>query len=191
LAKFGYGVLNKGWTIMNVTRLLVLGTIRYLGTAHGYAVRRQLDDWRVETWTTVRSGSVYHALGQLHKEEKLATCGSEAGARGAERTVFSLTPSGETEFFSLLEKALGSFDLPQLSAGIAFLGQLPPSRAQSLLASLHERLTANKVFLQKLAETMPNDQAVPRTADLLDLWAGNLEATARFVARLKSKNISE
>ncbi|MGY3693042.1 DNA-binding PadR family transcriptional regulator [Bradyrhizobium sp. USDA 3240] len=177
--------------MMNVTRLLVLGTIRYLGTAHGYAVRRQLDDWRVETWTTVRSGSVYHALGQLHKEGKLATSGSEAGARGTERTVFSLTPNGTTEFFSLLEKALGSFDLPELSAGIAFLGQLPPQRAQSLLASLHERLNANKEFLQKLAENMPNDQAVPRTADLLDLWASHLEATARSVARLEMKIASE
>lgn len=176
---------------MNVTRLLVLGTIRHLGTAHGYALRRQLDDWRVETWTTVRSGSVYHALGQLHKEGKLATCGSEAGARGTERTVFSLTPDGETEFIFLLEKALGSFDLPQLSAGIAFLGQLPPDRAQSLLMSLYDRLTANKVFLQKLAENIPNDQAVPRTTDLLDLWASNLEATARSVARLKSKIASD
>jgi hypothetical protein len=102
-----------------------------------------------------------------------------------------LTPSGETEFFSLLELALESFDLPQLSAGTAFIGQLPPGRAQSLLASLHERLTANKVFLQKLAENMPNEQAVPRTADLLDLWVGNLEATARSVDRLKSKIASE
>lgn len=176
---------------MNVTRLLVLGTIRYLGTAHGYAVRRQLDDWRVETWTTVRSGSVYHALGQLQKEGKLATSGSEAGARGTERTVFSLTSKGETEFFSLLEKALGSFDLPQLSAGIAFIGQLSPDRSQSLLVSLHERLNANMGFLQKLAEDMPNDQAVPRTADLLSLWAGHLEATAQSVARLRSKLASE
>lgn len=176
---------------MNVTRLLVLGTIRHLGTAHGYAVRRQLEDWRVETWTTVRSGSVYHALAQLHKEGKLETSGSEVGERGAERTVFSLAPDGETEFFSLLEKALGSFDLPQLSAGIAFLGQLSPDRAEDLLASLYERLNANKEFLQKLAEGMSDDQAVPRTGDLLDLWAGYLEATARSVDRLKSKIVSE
>lgn len=170
---------------MNVTRLLVLGTIRHLGSAHGYAVRRQLDDWRVETWTTVRSGSVYHALGQLQKEAKLATSGSEAGARGAERTVFSLTPSGETEFSSLLEEALGSFDLTQLSAGIAFLDQLPSERAQNLLTALHDRLSANKDFLLRLAEKVPNEHAVPRTADLLDLWIGYLDATAQSVARLK------
>ncbi|MFJ6322232.1 MULTISPECIES: PadR family transcriptional regulator [unclassified Rhizobium] len=176
---------------MNVTRLLILGTIRYLGMAHGYALRRQLDDWRVETWTTVRSGSIYHALGQLHKEGKLATSGRESGARGTERTVFSLTHEGTTEFFSLLEKAVGSFDLPELSAGIAFVGQLPPERAQSLLVSLHARLNANKTFLQKLSENMPNDQAVPRTADLLDLWTGYLEATARSVARLERKIASE
>ncbi|WP_369523890.1 PadR family transcriptional regulator [Brucella anthropi] len=172
---------------MNVTRLLVLGTIRHLGTAHGYAVRRQLEEWRVETWTTVRSGSVYHALAQLHKEGKLETSGSEVGERGAERIIFAMAPDGETEFFGLLEEALGSFDLPQLSAGIAFLGQLSPSRAEDLLASLHERLSANKEFLQKLAADMPDDQAVPRTVDLLDLWASYLEATARSVNRLKSK----
>src|SRR5690606_17475988 len=86
-----------------------------------------------------------------------------------------------------LEEALGSFDLPQLSAGIAFLGQLSPSRAEDLLASLHERLSANKEFLQKLGADMPDDQAVPRTVDLLDLWASYLEATARSVNRLKSK----
>ncbi|WP_170984360.1 PadR family transcriptional regulator [Rhodoligotrophos defluvii] len=169
---------------MSVVRLLVLGTIRHLGTAHGYAVRQQLEDWRVETWTTVRSGSVYHAIGQLQKEGKLRAVGSEAGARGADRVAFSLTRNGETEFFSLLEDALGSFELTHLSAGVAFLSQLPVERSQALLSELRDKLRANRDFLSRLAAEAPKDGAVPNTGDLLDLWINYLDAIANSVERL-------
>ncbi len=52
-------------------RLLVLGVVRLLGEAHGYAVHRELMSWRVDTWTAVKPPSIYHAVKQLEREDKL------------------------------------------------------------------------------------------------------------------------
>ena len=48
--------------MMNVVRLLVLGVIRELGRCHGYAIRQTLEEWQVQTWSRLHSGSIYHAL---------------------------------------------------------------------------------------------------------------------------------
>ncbi|AEH87308.1 MULTISPECIES: PadR family transcriptional regulator [Mesorhizobium] len=176
---------------MNVIRLLVYGAIRELGAAHGYAVRRQLDNWHVETWAKVRSGSVYHAIGQLQKEGKLVERGREDGERGADRTAFALTHDGEAEFFGLLEEALGSFELTHLSAGIAFLDLLAPERARMLLVALHDRLTANRDHLTRLAAATTRQKTAPRTSDLLELWIGYLEVTARAVDQLSADFASD
>lgn len=169
---------------MSAVRLLVLGAIRQLGTAHGYAVRRQLENWHVETWTTVRSGSIYHAIGQLHKEGKLEAHGSQTGERGSERLMFSITAAGEEEFFVLLDKALSRFELSELSTGIAFIGELPPAKAKRLLDDLHKRLCANRDHLAALAASTPHEGGAPRLYDLLGIWHAYLDTTASSVKRL-------
>ena len=62
---------------MNVVRLLVLGILKERRRAHGYAIRRELLSWRVETWTNVKPGSIYHAIRQLAKEGMLKALGTE------------------------------------------------------------------------------------------------------------------
>ncbi|MDB5059778.1 MAG: hypothetical protein JWO59_3250, partial [Chloroflexi bacterium] len=79
---------------MSVIRLVVLGVIRMRGQAHGYAVHRELLSWRVETWTTVKPGSIYHALKQLAKEGKLRAAGTEESTEGPGRTLYALTHEG-------------------------------------------------------------------------------------------------
>ena len=169
---------------MSEVRLLVLGILRMQGRAHGYAVRRQLTDWKVDTWTRVQPGSIYHALKQLAKEGKLRAVGTETSAEGPGRTLYELTEAGETEFAELLEAALGSLDLTQLGAGIAFMQALPRDRAIHVLRAQHGYAKAVVENLQRLMPDFPNRDAPPHMQDLLSLWSGGVAATAGWTAQV-------
>lgn len=163
---------------MNVVRLVVLGAIREAGASHGYAIRQILDDWQVQAWTRLHSGSVYYALQQMAKEGILAVGAQEPGDRGPGKTVFSLTEVGESEFLNQLRQALASFDLVELSAGLAFLDSLSAAEARARLTATVSRLTENAESLEKIAANTPRDERAPRTYDLLILWRATLAATA-------------
>ncbi|MBN9360076.1 MULTISPECIES: PadR family transcriptional regulator [unclassified Devosia] len=163
---------------MNVVRLLVLGAIREGGASYGYAIQQTLDDWQVRTWTRLHSGSVYHALQQMTKEGLLAVDAQQPGNRGPGKTLFTLTAMGEAEFLSQLREALASFDLIELSAGVAFVDCLPATEARERLGATIARLNQNVARLGAIASGAPQGAGPPRTRDLLELWRANLAATA-------------
>jgi DNA-binding PadR family transcriptional regulator len=168
---------------MSVVRLLVLGVIRAQGQAHGYAVQRELMSWKVETWTRVRPGSLYHALKQLEKEGLLEERGTEHG-EGPGRTLYALSDAGDGEFRQLLDKALGSFDLEELGAGVAFMQALPRAHVLKLLRAQQKAATLNRDHLDRWVSDFEDRSQPPHTADLLELWSGSLTATAAWTARI-------
>ena len=161
---------------MTAVRLLVLGTIRRRGIAHGYRVYRDLTSWRVETWTSVKPGSIYHAIAQLESQSLIQRTGSSRGPKlGPSRTEYKLTSQGEEEFTSLLETAIKAIDIEILAAGIAFMEMLPRDR---VIALLNERLTSLQailIFLKTLpTEPIPSEPS--RHPELIGLWVGYIEA---------------
>ncbi|MGK3968468.1 PadR family transcriptional regulator [Sorangium sp. So ce118] len=169
---------------MSVVRLLVLGVIRMRRQAHGYAVHRELLSWRVETWTSVKPGSIYHALKQLTKEGKLRAVGVEESAEGPGRTLYELTEDGAAEFRQLLDAALSSFELEALGAGVAFMQTLPRQHVIDLLREQHRRATETRDGLERLMPSFPRRDEPPHTQDLLALWSGGLAATASWTEAL-------
>lgn len=169
---------------MSVVRLLVLGVIRMRGQAHGYAVHRELVSWKVETWTTVKPGSLYHALKQLTKEGKLRDVGTEESTEGPGRTLYTLTAEGDAEFLQLLEAALKSFSMEELGAGVAFMQTLPRGQVLSLLREQHRCATAVAEGLERMMPEFPHRAEPPHTQDLLALWSGGVGATARWTEGL-------
>lgn len=169
---------------MSIVRLLVLGVIRLQGPTHGYAVHRELLAWKVETWTTVKAGSIYHALKQLAKEGRLREAGTEESSEGPGRTLYALTSEGEAEFRERLEAALTSFDREALGAGIAFLQTLSRPVALELLRTGHRRAVAVSEGLDRMIPDFPERDGPPHTQDLLSLWSDGVGATAAWVAGL-------
>ncbi|WP_437733945.1 PadR family transcriptional regulator [Sorangium sp. So ce1335] len=169
---------------MSVVRLLVLGVIRMHRRAHGYAVHRELLSWKVETWTSVKPGSIYHALKQLTKEGKLRAVGTEESAEGPGRTLYELTQEGEGELRQLLDAALSSFQMEELGAGVAFMQTLPRRHVIDLLRAQHRRATENRDYLETLIPSFPRRDEPPHTQDLLALWIGGLAATATWTEAL-------
>src|SRR5690606_27409964 len=63
LVNFGY--YDCG---MSTTRLMILGLVKWMQPVHGYDVRRELESWRVDEWTNIAPGSIYHGLRRLAEE---------------------------------------------------------------------------------------------------------------------------
>ena len=171
--------------MMNVVRLLVLGVIRELGRCHGYAIRQTLEEWQVQTWSRLHSGSIYHALQQLTKEVLLESGAPEPGNRGPGKLTFATNEAGEVEFHDQLRQALASFDLIELSAGIAFVGCLPAAEAKSLISETIDRLRDNAERLALIASSVQPSVKPPRTKNLLDLWRANLATTATSLEEIR------
>lgn len=169
---------------MSVVRLFVLGVVRTRRRAHGYAVHRELLSWKVETWTNVKPGSIYHALKQLTKEGKLRAAGMEESTEGPGRTLYELTQEGEAEFRQLLDAALSSVGMEELGAGVAFMQTLPRQHVLTLLREQHRHATENRDLLERLIPTFPDRDQPPHTQDLLTLWSGALAATASWSEKL-------
>jgi DNA-binding PadR family transcriptional regulator len=120
---------------VSAIRILVLGVVRGHEQAHGYQVRRELLAWRADTWAKVAPGSIYQALKTLTKHGMVEQVATESGSGGPERTVYRITPDGETEFFHLVRVALTDPGAgPEaLNAAFAFLHLLPRGELVSLL----------------------------------------------------------
>lgn len=90
---------------MASTRLLVLAVVRMAQPVHGYDVRRELLSWGMESWASVKPGSIYSALRTLEKDGLVAVTDRLRGEGRPERTEYVLTADGEKEYFALLREA--------------------------------------------------------------------------------------
>lgn len=169
---------------MSVVRLLVLGILRMRGRAHGYAVHRELMEWKIETWTRVKPASIYHAVKQLAKEEKLRTVGTESSTEGPGRTVYEITPAGDTEFFLHLESALRSVDIEEFGAGFAFVQCLSRKRALELIREQLEKTEEVRDGLKAMMPDYPRPYEPPHTQDLLLLWSSSFASNADWTLDL-------
>lgn len=127
---------------MGATRLLILGSVRDLGQAHGYQVRRDLEGKGVHIWAKIRQGSIYHALRKLTDDGLLRIAAEDKhGDAGPARTEYAITAEGEAAYFTLVEDALSSLssDIGYTIAGIGCMTDLPRARVIELL---HQRVDA-------------------------------------------------
>ncbi|WP_338868755.1 hypothetical protein [Myxococcus stipitatus] len=89
-----------------------------------------------------------------------------------------------SEFVQLLEKSLGSFDLEELGAGVAFMQALPRACVLTPLRTQQQLATRNRDHLDSLVSTVEDRARPSHTADLLELWSGSLSAIATWSSLL-------
>jgi DNA-binding PadR family transcriptional regulator len=177
---------------MSAVRVLVLGALERHGVAHGYQILNDLKSWRVETWTSIKPGSIYHALSQLESQGMIKPSATITGAKlGPARTEYSLTTEGKKELTALIETALKSPDLEQQSAGIALMEMLPRDRVITLLEERLKTFEAVPTFLRTLpTEPIPSEPS--KHPELIALWCRYFEAiadsTQKLIAAIKAGN---
>jgi DNA-binding PadR family transcriptional regulator len=157
--------------------MLVLGVVRALEQAHGYQVRRELVTWRADAWAGVAPASIYQALRTLTKRGLVEEVGTESGG-GPERTLYRLTPDGETEFFALVRAGISepADTHDELSAAFGFAHLLPRGEVARLLDQRVAALWGRLVRVEPPADVVPDGVKPAQVGALMRLGGAVLRA---------------
>ena len=157
---------------------MVLGILHDTDEAHGYTILQKLNSWQAETWTAIKPGSVYHALGQFEKHHLAENLGSKQGG-GPAATGYRITQKGKDELYTLVEKALVSYDQEEFAAGLAWMHILSRSKAVELAG---QRLTAYHEICAFM-DTLPRDdipEEPSRHPEIIGSWQAIFTATTKW-----------
>ncbi|HWV48389.1 MAG TPA: PadR family transcriptional regulator [Microbacterium sp.] len=168
-------------------RLLVLGAVNRNPGTHGYDVQRELKAWRAETWSQLRSGSIYHALTQLEKEGLLTTEGPEQSPHGPAKTRYTITARGQDELLVLVRRALTSLDQEEFAGGLALMDKLPRDEVIALVRQRRQAHREIEAYLDSLPRE--SDPETPAThPEIIGSWTAMFRGTAgwldAFIERL-------
>lgn len=169
---------------MNV-RLLVLGLLDR-GPLHGYEMRKLAVQNRVEAWTGILPGSIYHALKQMEKE-RLVALHKKEGSRTRPRAVYAITSAGRRAFQDLVRKALAApiRSLPtDLYGGLLFLKAVPKGEID---AAIRRQVATLQMELSSWEEARPlkGELSAAETA-LYDNGIEHLRADLRLLEQLRA-----
>jgi DNA-binding PadR family transcriptional regulator len=90
--------------------MVVLGALENLGRGSGYDIIQELNKKKIDRWTDIKKGSIYHALKQLKSEGAINEVEQTKVGRYPDKTIFQITAKGEELFDCLQEQAfLGLF----------------------------------------------------------------------------------
>lgn len=91
---------------MNLTRLMVLGTLARHGPRHGHEIRRIAEVTNVGEWGGVSVGALYRELRTMEGEGLVEAVRTERVGRRPARTVYAITGEGSLELAMLREQAI-------------------------------------------------------------------------------------
>jgi DNA-binding PadR family transcriptional regulator len=91
---------------MNLSRLLILGSLDRHGPRHGHRIRRDAEQAEVATWGGVSVGALYRELREMNGEGLIETVRTEAEGNRPARTVYDISAEGKRELAILREQAL-------------------------------------------------------------------------------------
>ena len=93
---------------MNLTRLMVLGTLARHGPRHGHEIRRIAEVTNVGEWGGVSVGALYRELRTMEGEGLVEAVRTEQVGRRPARTVYAISDEGRLELAVLREQAVRS-----------------------------------------------------------------------------------
>ncbi|MCT9091299.1 helix-turn-helix transcriptional regulator [Streptomyces sp. ASQP_92] len=172
---------------MSTIRLLVLGSVRGHGRAHGYQVRSDLEYWGAHEWSNAKPGSIYHALKQMAKQGVLlAHEVAPSTAGGPPRTEYELTEAGREEYFRLLREALSSYDqkLDALSAALGFMVDLPRAEVLALLRDRLDRLARWRGSVTEYYLAGAEPERYGHIGEIMKMWVHSSDAGAEWTRGL-------
>ncbi|QGV79295.1 PadR family transcriptional regulator [Streptomyces ficellus] len=172
---------------MSAIRLLVLGSVRQHGRAHGYQVRNDLEFWGAHEWSNAKPGSIYHALKQMARQGLLhayETAPSTAG--GPPRTEYEVTDQGTEEYFALLRQSLTAYDqkLDVLSAAVGFIVDLPRAEAVALLRQRVEGLERWRAGVTEYYTPEDGPESLGHIGEIMNMWVHSADAGAQWTRGL-------
>jgi DNA-binding PadR family transcriptional regulator len=104
---------------MNLTRLMVLGTLSQYGAQHGHQIRRYAEVTNVGEWGGVSVGALYRELRGMEREGLVEAVRTEKVGNRPARTVYEITAEGRLELITLREQAIRQLTFGPDPLGVA------------------------------------------------------------------------
>jgi len=124
---------------MNLTRLMVLGTLARHGPRHGHEIRRLAEVTDVGEWGGVSVGALYRDLRTMEAEGLVETVRTERVGRRPARTVYAITDEGRLELAVLRERAVRNTHWPPDPLGVALTFSIAGVDREELISWMRGR----------------------------------------------------
>jgi len=124
---------------MNLTRLMVLGTLARHGPRHGHEIRRLAELTNVGEWGGVSVGALYRELRTMEAEGLVETVRTERVGRRPARTVYAITDEGRLELAVLRERAVRNTHWPPDPLGVALTFGIAGADREELISWMRGR----------------------------------------------------
>src|SRR5207249_4460215 len=105
-------------------------------------IKRAIQLIDVEAWSSVRVGSLYHALHQMEREGLVVSVRYERSGTMPMRTIYEITADGETELEILRERALRQVEPARDPFDVALWvsGPVPAAELEAIVTNRLETL---------------------------------------------------
>src|SRR5262245_65452669 len=114
----------------NLWDLTVLCLLR-LRSMHPYEMDRLIRAWHKSDFLDLKRGSLYHAIQRLLRDRFIEAVETRREGRRPERTIYRLTPAGESEVLAWLRTLLAEplHEPSQFMAALSYVAHLSPEDA--------------------------------------------------------------
>lgn len=146
---------------MNIPKFIVLGTLDRISPASGYDVLRDLGKKMVSRWTSVKKGSIYHALKALDKEGLITQTEKLKQGLYPTSTLYAITGEGRKAFDKMQAEAFEGLFPNYIGFKLALKFNVRRSAAeieafgQKALKIIDATLSGMDVYIHSLPEDDP------------------------------------
>jgi len=165
---------------MNLTRLMVLGTLAQHGPRHGHEIRRIAEVTNVGEWGGVSVGALYRELRTMEGEGLVKAIRTEQVGRRPARTVYAITSEGLLELGMLREQAIRSIHWWPDPLGVALSFASAGMDREELASWLRSRRETLALTAARLAED--RQRMVARG------WLDPFQATVMYRGQLHAES---
>lgn len=170
-----------------MTRLVLLGMLSRRPMS-GYEIQRYLQMVRIDQWSSILPGSIYHALKKMAAEGLVEVQATErTGYRT--RVIYAITPAGRAEYRRLLREALRTPPRSLPSDFYLTLGFMDDLPREEVVAALDEQIARLEEQLRAWNEGEETKaKATPLPGYMRAAFANgreHMEADLRFLRYLR------
>jgi DNA-binding PadR family transcriptional regulator len=153
---------------INIHRLLALGMLDGWGVMHTYDIQRAVRRTHLESWTGIRTGSLYYTLHRLVDEGLVASLGVTREGNRPMREIFEITDAGRAAFAELLREAMDTpadYERPDpFDVALCVAGADAAQRLDTVVETRVRRLEADLAELRQAEEQLAETPNAPVTA---------------------------
>ncbi len=174
-----------------MTQELVLLGLLEEGPKHGYEIKRLITKI-IETFTSIKTKSIYYSLRQMEKEGLVAKRVSRTGRR-PEKYIYHITKKGSGRFQELLRRSFLILERPFLNIDLSlyFLPFIKPKMALARLRTRLRGLGRVKVWLENMGRSLKERNAPRHLQTIiqhnLELAKAEINFTSQLIKTLAKK----